>query len=259
MDAFPPDVPRSRFVAFAGAYNFRDLGGLPTSGSGQIRRGVLFRSDALHALDRGDIERLRELGIVTVVDLRSEYEVAATGRGLLTDESIGWFHAPLSNVGAPNYEPSAALASGDLGRHYLETLDERTGMLARAFTHLAAADHLPAVFHCTVGKDRTGVLAALVLGCVGVPAAAIVEDYTLTEERMTPLLARLRGDASAPADIRALGPANIVISTDLGQPGRVNYAQAFQMAMAVLAKSGFSQAEIDMMTKQNPARLLGLK
>jgi protein involved in polysaccharide export with SLBB domain len=61
------------------------------------------------------------------------------------------------------------------------------------------------------------------------------------------------------ADMRALGPANIVISTDLGQPGRVNYAQAFQTALSVLAKSGFSQAEIDMMTKQNPARFLGLK
>jgi predicted metal-dependent phosphotriesterase family hydrolase len=54
-------------------------------------------------------------------------------------------------------------------------------------------------------------------------------------------------------------PLRLRSSTDLGQPGRVNYAQAFQMAMAVLAKSGFSQAEIDMMTKQNPARLLGLK
>jgi hypothetical protein len=61
------------------------------------------------------------------------------------------------------------------------------------------------------------------------------------------------------ADIRALGPANIVISTDLGQPGRVNYAHAFQTALVVLAKSGFSQAEIDMMTRQNPARFLGLK
>jgi hypothetical protein len=61
------------------------------------------------------------------------------------------------------------------------------------------------------------------------------------------------------ADMRALGPANIVISTDLGQPGRVNYAQAFQMAIPVLAKSGFNQAEIDTMTKQNPARLVGLK
>jgi hypothetical protein len=61
------------------------------------------------------------------------------------------------------------------------------------------------------------------------------------------------------ADIRALGPANVVLSTDLGQPGRVNYAQAFQMAITVLARSGFSQAEIDMMTRQNPARFLGLK
>jgi hypothetical protein len=61
------------------------------------------------------------------------------------------------------------------------------------------------------------------------------------------------------ADIRALGPANVVISTDLGQPGRVNYARAFQMAMTVLAQSGFSQAEIDLMTKHNPARFLGLK
>jgi hypothetical protein len=61
------------------------------------------------------------------------------------------------------------------------------------------------------------------------------------------------------ADIRALGPANVVISTDLGQPGRVNYAQAFHMAITVLARSGFSQAEIDMMIKGNPARFLGLK
>src|SRR5687767_2160872 len=61
------------------------------------------------------------------------------------------------------------------------------------------------------------------------------------------------------ADIRALGPANVVISTDLGQPGRVNYAQAFQTAMTVLAREGFSQAEIDTMTRHNPARFLGLK
>jgi microsomal dipeptidase-like Zn-dependent dipeptidase len=61
------------------------------------------------------------------------------------------------------------------------------------------------------------------------------------------------------ADIRALGPENVVLSSDLGQPGRVTHADAFQMALAVLAKAGFSQAEIDTMTKQNPARFLGLK
>jgi len=61
------------------------------------------------------------------------------------------------------------------------------------------------------------------------------------------------------ADIRALGPANVILSTDLGQPGRVNYAEAFQMAISVLLKEGFTQAEIDLMTKINPARFLGLQ
>jgi hypothetical protein len=61
------------------------------------------------------------------------------------------------------------------------------------------------------------------------------------------------------ADIRALGPENVVVTSDLGQPGRVTHADAFQIALAVLAKEGFSQAEIDMMTKLNPDRFLGLK
>jgi hypothetical protein len=61
------------------------------------------------------------------------------------------------------------------------------------------------------------------------------------------------------ADIRQLGPRNVVLTSDLGQPGRVSHARAFQIALTVLATSGFSQAEIDMMTKENPARFLGLK
>ena len=61
------------------------------------------------------------------------------------------------------------------------------------------------------------------------------------------------------ADIRELGPENVVLTSDLGQPGRVSHADAFQIALTVLAKAGFSQAEIDIMTKQNPARFLGLK
>jgi hypothetical protein len=61
------------------------------------------------------------------------------------------------------------------------------------------------------------------------------------------------------ADIRALGPENVVVTSDLGQPGRVNHAESFRIALTVLAKAGFSQAEIDMVTKRNPARFLGLK
>ena len=61
------------------------------------------------------------------------------------------------------------------------------------------------------------------------------------------------------ADIRELGPQNVVLTSDLGQPGRVNHAESFRIALVVLAKAGFSQAEIDVMTKRNPARFLGLE
>ncbi|HET9219672.1 MAG TPA: DUF6282 family protein [Terriglobia bacterium] len=61
------------------------------------------------------------------------------------------------------------------------------------------------------------------------------------------------------ADIRELGPQNVVLTSDLGQPGRVNHAESFRIALVVLAKAGFSQAEIDLMTKRNPARFLGLE
>ncbi len=61
------------------------------------------------------------------------------------------------------------------------------------------------------------------------------------------------------ADIRELGPENVVLTSDLGQPGRITHADSFQIALAVLAKAGFSQAEIDTMTKRNPARFLGLE
>jgi protein-tyrosine phosphatase len=179
-----------RFVDLRGAFNFRDLGGLPTLDGAQTRHGVLFRSDALHHLERSDLDRLAALGIMAVVDLRSPAEVENHGRGLLAEESIGWFHLPLGDVGAPGYAPSAALAAGDLGQHYIETLPERSDQLVRVIEHLADPASLPAVFHCTAGKDRTGMVAALVLEIVGVGADAIIADYTLTDPVMPQIVQR---------------------------------------------------------------------
>ena len=69
-------------------------------------------------------------------------------------------------------------------RHYVASLAERTETLAEVISLLADSRHLPAVFHCTAGKDRTGMVAALVLSLVGVADDVIVEDYTLTDDRM---------------------------------------------------------------------------
>jgi len=181
-----------RFVELEGAHNFRDLGGLPTRDGARTRTGVMFRSDALHNLARTDVERFAALGVRTVVDLRSTAELDRTGRGPLETTDIEWMHAPLSHSDAGVQVLPPALADGDLGRHYTESLTERTETLAQVITHLAVADHVPAVFHCSAGKDRTGIVAALLLSLVGVDDTVIVEDYALTDDRMARVIAQLR-------------------------------------------------------------------
>src|SRR6266446_3409663 len=85
-----------RFIDLDGALNFRDLGGLPITDGARTRRGVMFRSDALHHLEPAGVDRLVGMGIRTIVDLRSSVEIERSGRGRLESTSIGWLHAPLS-------------------------------------------------------------------------------------------------------------------------------------------------------------------
>ncbi len=185
-----------------GAFNFRDLGGLATRDGAVTRAGVMFRSDALHHLVPSDVDHLTELGMRTIIDLRSSVELDRTGRGPLEDTDMQWVHAPLSHgdAAAGRVLP-AALAEGDLGRHYVDSLAERTETLAEVIEHLATPDNLPAVFHCTAGKDRTGMVAALVLSLVGVADDVIVHDYTLTDARMGLVMERIRASGDFPEPV----------------------------------------------------------
>ena len=191
-----------RFVPLDGAFNFRDLGGLATHDGGTTRAGKMFRSDALHHLVPSDVDQLTELGMRTIIDLRSAVELDRTGRGPLEETDMQWLHAPLSHgdAAAGRVLPPA-LAEGDLGRHYVESLAERTDTLAEVIGHLALSENLPAVFHCTAGKDRTGMVAALVLSLVGVPDDVIVHDYTLTDDRMELVMERIRASGEFPEPV----------------------------------------------------------
>ena len=182
----------ARFVELAGAHNFRDLGGLPTRDGATTRTGVLYRSDALHHLEPRDVDRLAELGMRTVVDLRSSAELEQSGRGPLEATEIDFVHAPLSHSDQGVHVLPPSLVDGDLGHHYVASLADRTETLAEVITCLASPRHLPAVFHCTAGKDRTGMVAALVLSLVGVDDHVIVEDYTLTDDRMALVMGKIR-------------------------------------------------------------------
>lgn len=188
-----------RWLALEGNDNARDLGGLPTVDGRTTRRGVLVRSDTLQELTPADVTLLRgRYGLRTVVDLRTPLEAEKEGRGLLAVEPVAYHNLP--------FVPDEVVVPGDPGHelivterreqdrveHYLDYLRRAGGVVAPALRVLARPGAAPAVFHCAAGKDRTGVLAALLLEIAGVRREAVVADYAATNERLHRVAARLR-------------------------------------------------------------------
>jgi protein-tyrosine phosphatase len=170
-----------RHVPFDSLCNFRDLGGYATSDGRTIRRRTLYRADSLGRLaGEDDLRRFRELGVGTVIDLRYPWEIAAAGRLPVTD-GVTWLnlsieHRPYDQSQIdPDVDPWRYLAD-----RYAEVAADGTVELRQAIETIAAAD-APLVFHCASGKDRTGLLAALVLALLDVPVETIAADFALTE------------------------------------------------------------------------------
>jgi protein-tyrosine phosphatase len=208
------EVTIERHIALQGAVNFRDLGGYATSDGRRTRWRVLFRADGLGELTGPDLDVLRELGIRTVVDLRSGQEVAQS-RFDVDAHPVTFHHFPFIDA-LPDVD-TFERAPGFLAAQYTEMLDDATPQIIGALDALAAPDARPAVFHCTAGKDRTGLLAALVLSLLGVPEETVVADYALSGAAMARLRDKLilkypdSGEAIAAADgIFSADPANMV-------------------------------------------------
>ncbi len=175
-----------RRVPFEGVTNFRDLGGYRVAG-GHTRWGVVFRSDALHRLTPADRVSYEQLGFRAVYDLRGEPE---RERGPDPFVSI-----PLAVSGRPVGEEPVApdrselkhTADGEamLRELYGGILANSGPTLGRLLGSLADPTALPAAFHCTGGKDRTGVAAALLLELLGVARHDVLDDYELTARYRT--------------------------------------------------------------------------
>lgn len=211
-----------RHVEFEACFNFRDLGGYETRTGGRLRWETLYRSDTLHRLTTADLERFASLGLRTVVDLRSRTEIDDYGRLREGRHGATWHHVPMlddlrlrpRDPGVPDPLP----AGGPPGARYVELLEAFGPAVATTFHLLATDGALPAVFHCTAGKDRTGIVAALILDLCGVPDEAIAADYGLSApglrksmqwiEDHEPQFAALL--ASVPPDRRRLRTATIL-------------------------------------------------
>jgi protein-tyrosine phosphatase len=177
-----------RLITLEGAVNFRDLGGYATVDGNRTRWRLLFRADGLSELSETDFSVMRDLGIRTVVDLRSGHEVEQS-RFDVQAHPVDFHHFPFIDE-LPHVEEWDR-RPGLLGAQYKEMLDDAAPQIIGALEVLAAPEAQPAVFHCTAGKDRTGLLSALVLSLLGVPEETVVADYALSGEAMERLRAKL--------------------------------------------------------------------
>jgi hypothetical protein len=196
---------RSRLIPLEGCLNFRDLGGYPTVDGRVVRWRQVFRSDALHLLTPADVGQLRdELRIRDVIDLRSSAEVRSEGQGPLAAEDVRFHHVPLfdGEVRMEDRERAAQISLADRYVFLAELAGER---IARVVSTVAAAG-AGAVFHCAAGKDRTGVISAILLGLLGVSDDVIVADYVATRENLDAIVDRLNALEGYRAMLAALPP-----------------------------------------------------
>jgi protein-tyrosine phosphatase len=166
-----------RRIELGGLYNLRDLGGYPTAG-GSLPWRTLLRSDALHQLGPAGIAWLQDLGLRTIVDLRThvEAEIAPTPADQLTAR-----HAHISILGGDL--ESLPL---ELDAIYTFVTEQRGAAIADAIRPLCGPDAFPALVHCSAGKDRTGMVIAMILAVLGVPDEVIAADYALSGRYLDP-------------------------------------------------------------------------
>lgn len=172
-------------------HNFRDLGGYRTADGRITRWHTLYRADALYRLSPADVETLRAIGLRTVVDLRTDKELDERGTFPIDSYPVEFHHLPVIDV---TWDPAVApngpdaleteVSSAFLLMQYRSMLSYGEPLFAKAFHVLGVPGALPAVFHCAAGKDRTGILAGLVLAALGVPHEVVAEDYGLTRAAM---------------------------------------------------------------------------
>jgi protein-tyrosine phosphatase len=181
-----------RRLPLEGLVNTRDLGGYPTKDGKMTRYGAAVRSEAPQSLTDRDVEALIAYGIKTVVDLRGAEEIERHPSRLSGLSSVD-YHC------CPAFDESVAFAAKggtpfqenfDMGAKYIEMAERRKDWIYKVMTVIAESDG-GVLFNCAMGKDRTGIVAALLLGHAGAHEVDIVADYSVSDQYLVPVYERI--------------------------------------------------------------------
>jgi protein-tyrosine phosphatase len=166
-----------RRIELPGLYNLRDLGGYPTAG-GSLPWRTLLRSDALHQLGPAGVAALIALDLHTIVDLRTHVEAEIAPSPV---DQLAARHTHISLLGG-----DLQSLPPELDAIYAYVVEQCGGAIADAIRPLCAENAFPALVHCSAGKDRTGIVIAMILAVLGVPDDVIAADYALSGGYLDP-------------------------------------------------------------------------
>jgi protein-tyrosine phosphatase len=180
-----------RHIALEGSPNFRDIGGYETSDGRFVKWGLVYRSGVLTYLTPSDYAYLRQLNVQVICDFRTKQENEQASEQWIPGSGVSLMSLP---IGADNNGSATASIQKFADNH--PTIEQFKQMMAKTYASFVfqfapeyasvfiqlKQDHLPLTYHCTAGKDRTGVFTALLLRVLGVPQQTVFEDYALTNE-----------------------------------------------------------------------------
>ncbi len=210
MQVAPDETSFERHIAFDGCFNFRDLGGYRTEDGNVTRSRRIFRADGPHALTDADGALLRFLSVTTILDLRTADEAEERGHWSTAIPSAVTYPLSMTDVLPEPDELETWTDPAVVSNRYLEMMLSGHDSIAEALAILTDPNAYPAMLHCSAGKDRTGILSAILLGLLGVPEETIVADYALSGPAMVRFIDHLQAKYPDAAErLTRIAPAMI--------------------------------------------------
>lgn len=248
-----------RFVSFEGAFNVRDLGGLPTTEGRVVRSGRVYRADSPNFLTDADRSRVASLDVVQVIDLRSGAEADEGSWATHPDMRRQLFEVinpAQASSGPAGHQLPDPFDNDAFAHRYLKRLREGGPTFVEAARTLTRSVDEGVIFHCSAGKDRTGLLAAFVLSVLGVDRQLIVDDYAASTEPMerkmkfhetNPIPGGLDVSQFPPLLLQSPGPvmAQLLELADAHFGAATGAAEGAGGIAACFQQSGFTDAEVE--------------